>query len=588
MPTALPDRPALRPTEPRLVARPGRSPALTSGSARAAAQIGVLTVCQAALLVGFGLLITGPARGTWPLSAEDQLDERFEDLRTQALTRASLIASEAGDTATIIAVTVVVCAGLLLVPRLPRWREAVFLSVTVSLQALVFLVISTSVDRDRPEVDRLDASPPTTSYTSGHTGAATALYAGLAVLVLSRVRGPWRKALGGLLLLLPLLVGVARLYRGMHHPTDVLGGLVNGGLSLLIVGRTLLTEDASPTPPPANAMEVALRTAEERAEQVAGRTVVVVNPTVTDEAARETLRLVLEQHGHHEAEFVFTTAEDPGGGQAADAVRGGASLVVVCGGDGTVRAAADALAGTGVPLAVVPCGTGNLLARNLGLPLTPADALGAALSGRVRRIDLGRIEGDRFPATHFTAMSGAGLDAAMLENTGSQAKAAFGWPAYVVAGVRSLRAPRITVAIRLDDGPVLHRTARMLLLANIGSVQGGAALVPAAEPDDGLLDLAVFDPHGPSGWLRTAGILLRGRSKPPRPAARGTFPLTGEEATGTDTGTPVEYFTFRRAELRFSTVQSREVDGDPVRPGRLLVAEVRPGALSVLLPSGGK
>ncbi|RPK38012.1 Diacylglycerol kinase [Streptomyces sp. ADI92-24] len=588
MPTALPDRPAPRPTEPHAIARPGRSPALTSGSGRAAAQIGALTVCQAALLVGFGLLITGPARGTWPLSGEDKINEGFEHLRTQSLTRASLIASEAGDTATVIAVTVVVCGGLILIPRLPKWREAVFLAVAVSLQALVFLVISTSVDRARPEVDRLDASPPTASYTSGHTGAATALYAGLAVLVLSRVRGPWRKVVGGLLLLLPLLVAFARLYRGMHHPTDVLGGLVNGGLSLLIVGRTLLADDAIPTPPPSNAMEVALQTAEERSEQVAGHTVVVVNPTVTDEAERETLRLVLEQHGHHSAAFVFTTAEDPGSGQTADAVRGGASLVVVCGGDGTVRAAADALAGTGVPMAVVPCGTGNLLARNLGLPLTPADALGAALSGRAHRIDLGRIEGDSLPATHFTAMSGAGLDAAMLENTGTHAKSAFGWPAYVVAGIRSLRAPRITVTIRLDDGPALHRTARMLLLANIGSVQGGAALVPAAEPDDGLLDLAVFDPHGPSGWLRAAGILLRGRSKPPRPAVLGTFPLAGSEAAGTGAGTPVEYFAFRRAELRFTSLQSREIDGDPVRPGRLLVAEVRPGALSVLLPSEGK
>lgn len=584
MPTALPERPVQRNTEHPAASRPGRSPALTSGSGSAAVRIGVLTVCQAALLVGFGLLITGPARGIWPLSSEDRVNEGFEQLRTGPLTDASLIASEAGNTATVIIITVLVCLGLILIPRLPKWRGAVFLAVSVSLQALVFLVISTSVDRDRPDVDRLDASPPTASYTSGHTGAATALYAGLAVLALSRIRGPWRKVVAALLLLVPLLVAVARLYRGMHHPTDVLGGMVNGSLSLFITWRALMTDGSRPTPPPSNAMEVALKAAEERSEHVAGHTVVIVNPTVTDEAGRETLRLVLEQHGHRSAEFIPTTADDPGAGQAAGAVRDGASLVVVCGGDGTVRAVADELAGTGVPLAVVPCGTGNLLARNLGLPLTPAAALDAALSGETRRIDLGRIEGDALPAAHFTAMAGAGLDAAMLENTGDRAKSALGWPAYVVAGVSSLRAPRMSVSIRLDNGPVLHRTARMVLLANIGSVQGGAALVPAAEPDDGLLDLAVFDPHGPSGWLRAGGILLRGRSKPPRPSAKGSLPPTDSAGTAT----PVEYFTFRRAELRFASEQPREIDGDPVSPGRLLIAEVRPGALTMLLPSGGE
>lgn len=349
MPTALPERPVRSAAAPPAGSRPGRSPALTSGSGPAALRIGALTVCQAALMVGLGLLITGPANGVWPLTVEDHVNEGFERLRTGALSDASLIASEAGNTGTVVIVTVLACLGLILIPRLPKWREAVFLALSVSLQALVFLVISTSVDRDRPDVDRLDASPPTASYTSGHTGAATALYAGLAVLALSRIRGPWRKAVGGLLLLVPLLVALARLYRGMHHPTDVVGGLLNGSLSLLIVGRALMTDGHSPAPAPSNAMEVALEAAEQRSERVAGHTVVIVNPTVTDDAERDHLRLVLEQHGRHAAEFVATTADDPGGGQAAAAIRDGASLVVVCGGDGTVRTVADALAGTGVP-----------------------------------------------------------------------------------------------------------------------------------------------------------------------------------------------------------------------------------------------
>ncbi|MGW1467292.1 diacylglycerol kinase family protein [Streptomyces sp. NPDC002308] len=578
MPTALPARRAGVDDEQRPdVSRPGRSPALTSGIGRAAVRVGALTVCQAGLLTGLGLLITGPARDWWPLTVEDEVNEGFEHIRTHALTSASLVGSGAGNTSTVVGITLLVCVGLVLIPRLPRWRETVFLAVAVSLQSLVFLVITESVDRTRPDVDRLDASPPTSSYTSGHTGAATALYGGLAVLVLSRVRGPWRKVLGAVFLLIPLLVGVARLYRGMHHPTDVVGGLLNGSLSLLIVGRAVLADDYAAAPVPAGATDVAVAAAESRTDQsdrrTTGHTVVIVNPTVTGPAVRDTLRLVLAQHGRGAPVFAETTVDDPGAGQAADAVREGAGLVVVCGGDGTVRTVADVLAGTGVALAVVPCGTGNLLARHLGLPLDPAKALHAALSGTPHRLDLGRLEGDGVPATHFTAMSGAGLDAAMLEHTSERAKSAVGWPAYVVAGIRELRSSRTRLTLRLDDGPELRRSVRMVLLANIGTVQGGTSLVPAARPDDGLLDLALYDPHGPGGWLRALRVLLR--------------PSSAKGSEGGGDGGPVEFFTFRRAELRFASPQPREMDGDPVGAGLRLTAEVVPGALTILVPAGG-
>ncbi|MFE4696684.1 diacylglycerol kinase family protein [Streptomyces sp. NPDC056738] len=580
MPTALPDR-AAGPAGSRTEASGSpRSFALPRGTGRTAARIAALTACQAATMVGLGLLITGPAHGLWPLTAEDTVNERLEQARTGTLTTLSSIASEAGNTLTVVTITLAVCLGLLLIPRLPMWRQAVFLAVAVSLQSLVFLAITESVDRHRPEVDRLDASPPTSSYTSGHTGAATALYAGLAVLVLSRVRGPWRRIVAALLLLLPLLVAAARLYRGMHHPTDVLGGLTNGGLSLLIVGRALLV-DPSVTAAPSTGGTPAAPAVEERAP---GTTAVILNPTVTDEAQRDELRQTLERHGHRDPVFLETTADDPGAGQTARAVREGATLVVVCGGDGTVRAVADALADSGVPLAVVPCGTGNLLARNLGLPLSPVDALEAALTGGPHPLDLAAVEGDGLPATRFTAMAGAGLDAAMMEHTDPRAKSALGWPAYALAGIGTLRTPRMRVTIRLDGAPAFRRTARMVLVANVGTVQGGVTLLPAARPDDGQLDLLVLDPRGPGGWIRAIGTLLRGRATPPRPSTVQTLAAEGEDHHGV----PVEFFTFRRAELTFDTPQSRELDGDPVGPGRRLTAEVRPGALTVLLPSREK
>lgn len=584
MPTAVPERAAGATGERATAVRSGRSFALPRGTGRTAARISTLTVCQAALMVSFGLLITGPARHVWPLTVEDRVDEGFERIRTGPLTTLSFIGSEAGNTLTVIVITLLSCVALLLLPRLPMWRQAVFLAVAVSLQSLVFLAITESVDRQRPDVDRLDASPPTSSYTSGHTGAATALYAGLAVLVLSRVRRPWRWVVAVPLLLLPLVVGVARLYRGMHHPTDVVGGMVNGALSLVIVGRALFTDRSVVAVPSARAADADATTAAGPGGRPPGSTTVIFNPTVTDEAARGTLRRILEQHGHPAPVFTETTVEDPGTGQAADAVRGGAKLVVVCGGDGTVRAVADALAGSGVPLVVVPCGTGNLLARNLGLPLTPAAALDAALAGTPHALDLGRIEGDGLTATHFAAMSGAGLDAAMMEHTDARAKSALGWPAYVLAGISTLRTPRMRLTVRLDDAPALHRTARMVLVANVGTVQGGITLLPAARPDDGLLDLLILDPRGPSGWMRALGTVLRGRTKAPRPAAVDTL----SPGDGDTKGVPVEFFTFRRAELTFGAPQSRELDGDPVSHGRRLTAEVRPGALTVLLPAREK
>ncbi|MBD3546639.1 phosphatase PAP2 family protein [Streptomyces sp. JV180] len=534
--------------------------------ARAAARVGAFAVCQAALMVGAGLLLTGPARGLWPVTAEVAAVEALEDARTGTLDALSAVVSALGDTTTVVGLTFLVCLALVLAPRLPRWREAVFLATAVSLQAAVFVLITACVDRTRPDVERLDASPPTSSYTSGHTGAATALYAGLAVLVLSRVRAPWRKPVAALLLLVPLLVGLARLYRGMHHPTDVAGGLANGALSLFVVGRAVLDGHTWAARPPADAVDIAVDAAARRSAPARKHATVIVNPTVTDTATRERLRLVLAQHGYGDAPFVETTAQDPGGGRTAEALRAGAELVVVCGGDGTVRAVADALAGTGVPLVLVPCGTGNLLVRNLDLPLSSAEALAAGLTGEPRALDLGRIEGDGFPAVHFTAMAGAGLDAAMLEATSDRAKSVLGWPAYVLAGVKGLRAPRMRLTVRLDGGPELHRTARMVLVANVGAVQAGAAPVPAARPDDGVLDLAVFDPRGAGGWLRAAGVLLGG-------------------GRGAGEGRAVEFHTFRRAELSFTRPQPREVDGDPVGPGLSLAAEVRPGALTVMLPA---
>src|SRR5690242_20257397 len=173
------------------------------------------------------------------------------------------------------------------------------------------------------------------------------------------------------------------------------------------------------------------------------RAAVVVNPTKLDddEAFRKSVRRVMDDHGWDEPLWLETTPEDPGRGQAKSAVSARVDLVLACGGDGTVTACAEGITGTGIPLAIIPMGTGNLLARNIGLPMGLEEALEVALGGVQQPIDAGRVNG-----TLFVVMAGLGLDAQMLSDTSEPLKKRLGWFAYAVSAVRHLgdRPMRVT------------------------------------------------------------------------------------------------------------------------------------------------
>jgi membrane-associated phospholipid phosphatase len=138
----------------------------------------------------------------------------------------------------IIAVTVVVMIILRL--TLHRWRESIFLAAAVTAQALVFFFATLVINRNRPDVKHMDESPPTSSFPSGHTSAAVALYVGLAVALALLVRRTWLKVLCWALVLVPVSVALSRLYRGMHHPSDVLASFFNGAICILIMARAML------------------------------------------------------------------------------------------------------------------------------------------------------------------------------------------------------------------------------------------------------------------------------------------------------------------------------------------------------------
>lgn len=216
---------------------------MTTGSGVVAGRIGSLVwlPCLGVLLVGTGLLVTGPAAGGWLRAAERGVSAWFAGQRSTTATVVSQWLTFVASTECVIGVTVVCVVALLVLPRAPRRREALFLAGSVAAQSALFLMVTVFVQRPRPDVPRLDPAPPTSSFPSGHAGASLALYGGLAMLALTRLRGPWRYVAAVLLLVVPPAVAVSRLYRGMHHPSDVVGGLVNGAGVLLVMAHALLS-----------------------------------------------------------------------------------------------------------------------------------------------------------------------------------------------------------------------------------------------------------------------------------------------------------------------------------------------------------
>ncbi|GGU97121.1 hypothetical protein GCM10010275_39250 [Streptomyces litmocidini] len=529
---------------------------------------------QTAVVVALGLLVTGPLAHRWPLSAEDGVNRALAARRTPLATALTDGASLLAGTESVIVLTLMCTVVLLLVPHAPRWREAAFLAVAVAAQSTVFLLVTLVVNRERPDVPHLDPAPPTSSFPSGHVGASVALFGGLAVLASRRLHGVRRHLVAGLLLAIPLFVAFSRVYRGMHHTSDVVAGLLNGACTLALAAAALLPRPAEEAAPPAPAPSA----------RSTRRAVVVRHPRACDDGTAGRVRTLLRDHGYAEQRWTETTAGDPSGALAPCLGGSRPDLVVVCGGDGTVRACADVVAGTGIPLAIFPCGTGNLLARNLGLPTDPVAALREALRGQAVGLDVGRIRGDGIEPTRFAVMAGAGFDAAMVRDASARLKERLGWAAYVVSAVRHLGDARMRLSIRLDGGAPLERRARMVVIGNVGTLQGGLPLLPDARPDSGRLEVVLLDPRGVAGWLAAAGYLASrapgGRRR--RASGAGTAGTAGPRSLAHGS---LEYFGATRIDLRFARPQPRELDGDVFPAGTRLTAEVEPGALRVCLPA---
>lgn len=183
--------------------------------------------------------------------------------------------------------------------------------------------------------------------------------------------------------------------------------------------------------------------------------------------------------------------------QVERALGEGAELLFAWGGDGTVRRCVGVLAGTGVGLAVLPAGTANLFATNLGIPADIEQAVAVGLHGDRRRIDVGRFRKER-----FAVMAGAGFDAAMIRGA-DQLKARVGRAAYLWSGSQRLRMDGFRAEIRVDGVDWYDGTATCILVGNLGDVFGGVEIFPDARPDDGMLELGIVTAEGLVEWTRT-------------------------------------------------------------------------------------
>jgi YegS/Rv2252/BmrU family lipid kinase len=437
-------------------------------------------------------------------------------------------------------------------------RAGVYFALVNVATILSTQVLKPLFDRDRPEWQIAENLIHNGSYPSGHAAWATSIAGSLAVLVSMLTRKPMVRRLCYTVLAITIVaIGADRLLLGRHFLTDVIGGVLVGAIAILAVLAAY-----SPLPRGhAKSSNPLVVTVPQSKRDLA----VVLNPIKVEDLKqfRAVVTQMAAESGWSEPTWHYTTVEDPGTGQAHQAAMDGADLVLVCGGDGTVREVCTELAGTGIPVGIVPAGTGNLLGRNLSLPLFFRSAIDVALNGQDRAIDMVRISGDGFEDTSFLVMAGMGFDAAIMDGVNEDIKKKVGWIAYVLSGLKALMFPAMKLEISVDDGPFTKHRARTVVVGNVGYLQGGMPLIPNAAIDDGQLDVVLLYPKKFLSWLPLAFRVLTKQQR---------------------TDSTITRFTGTKVLVRSGADVPRQIDGDSIGPGREFACETVHGRLLVRVP----
>ncbi len=449
----------------------------------------------------------------------------------------------------------VLLAGAMLVKK--HRRAAIFAIVVMVTTSLLTTLLKTQIGRGRPPWQNENGLLSTQSFPSGHASSSAAFAGIVMVLVVMLVRrSSTRRTAYILSVVFVVVVCADRVLLGRHYVSDVTAGALLGA-GMVLLGLTLY----SPLP-----RSTAERAAPLPAVGPSGRRLsVVLNPIKVEDIGqfKSIVSTMAAEAGWSEPTWHQTTIEDPGTGMAEAASVEGADLVLVCGGDGTVREVCAELAGTGIPIGIIPAGTGNLLARNLGIPLYIRAAIDVALSGQDRAIDLVSVGGDGIEDTHFMVMAGMGFDAAIMEGVNEDLKKRVGWIAYVLSGLKSLMFPAVRVEVSVDGGEFTRHRARTVVVGNVGFLQAGLPLLPDAAIDDGLLDVVILHPRNFFAWIPLAWRVLLKRKHT-------------DELVNRMTGATVV--------VRSATDTPRQLDGDSIGPGRELHMECIHGRLLVRVP----
>ncbi|MFT3876585.1 MAG: diacylglycerol kinase family protein [Propioniciclava sp.] len=391
------------------------------------------------------------------------------------------------------------------------------------------------------------------AYPSSHMSAITvAAIMGVAAIVVTRRRRAFLLAASALLMVVGAIVALNRWLLRAHWPTDLVGGMLLGAT----VAVTCLAT--------AGVTVVRLSTPFGKAVRRERRAVVVYNPTKIPDIATFRSQVEGECAEHHwEAPiWIETDPDDAGASASRRARRRRPDLVLVAGGDGTVRTLCAEMAETGIPVAIVPAGTGNLLARNLNIPLDFAAALEVAFAGSQRPIDIIEVRADDGDEDYSLVMAGMGFDARIMSETNADLKKVVGPAAYVMAALQTLNTPPFDITLTLDGDTPVKRTPALALVANVGALQGQVTIAPDAQPDDGVLDLLVASPSSVLEWgAITTRILTHSEDHPGLERAQSKHIVI-------EASEPVAY----------------QIDGDALGECRRIEATVLPQAVVLMVP----